>query len=117
MPEPVITNEVYAPCIVACPVHTDTRKLAELVTQGEYEQALDLLLDANPFSSVCGRICHHPCEQSCRRAKVDPPVGLMKLKRFIIEATEDYRFVRREKERVTKKKKEKIAIIGLAPQV
>ena len=115
MPKPVITNEVYAPCIVACPVHTDTRKLAELVTQGEYEQALDLLLDANPFSSVCGRICHHPCEQNCRRAKVDASVGLMKLKRFIIEATEDYRFVRREKERVTIKKKEKIAIIGSGP--
>jgi len=115
MSEPSVTEEAYAPCIVACPVHTDTRKLAELITQGEYEQALDLLLDANPFSSVCGRICHHPCEQSCRRAKVDAPVGLMKLKRFVIEATKDYRISRRKKERITEKRKEKVAIVGSGP--
>jgi NADPH-dependent glutamate synthase beta subunit-like oxidoreductase/coenzyme F420-reducing hydrogenase delta subunit len=118
MPEPSAAGNIYAPCIAACPVHTDTRKLSELVTQGEYEQALELLLEANPFSSVCGRICHHPCEQNCRRTKVDAPVGLMKLKRFVIEATRDYRLSRGEKFRTVhrkKKKDKKIAVIGSGP--
>jgi len=115
MEKPSTDRESYAPCIVACPVHTDTRQLAESITRGEYEQALDLLLDANPFSSVCGRICHHPCEQSCRRAKVDAPVGLMRLKRFVVEATGDYRIARREKMKPTEMRKEKIAIVGSGP--
>ena len=115
MPESSEARDFYAPCIVACPVHTDTRQLAELVTQGEYERALDLLLDANPFSSVCGRICHHPCEQNCRRTKVDAPVGLMRLKRFIVESTHDYRIARRKKLKSNEEKREKVAVIGSGP--
>jgi len=115
MLEPSTARNKYAPCIAACPVHTDTRQLAEFITEGEYEQALELLLDANPFSSVCGRICHHPCEQNCRRAKVDAPVGLMKLKRFVMEATKDYRISRREKPLTIEKRNEKIAVVGSGP--
>ena len=115
MEKPSEASESYAPCVVACPVHTDTRQLAEYITEGKYEQALDLLLDTNPFSSVCGRICHHPCEQSCRRAKVDAPVGLMKLKRFVIETTQDYRITRREKLQPKEKRNEKIAVVGSGP--
>jgi len=105
---------VYAPCTAACPVFTDTRQLVELIVEGKYEDAMDLLLAANPFSSVCGRICHHPCEQSCRRAKVDAPVGLMRLKRFVMEATRDYRLQRRSTERVPQDR-QRIAVVGSGP--
>jgi len=111
----LITEEPVAspPCVVACPVQTDTRRYAELITEGEYEEALELLLDANPFSSVCGRICHHPCEQQCRRSKVDDPVGLRMLKRFVVENTREYRLSRRT--RIEPNRKEKIAVIGSGP--
>ncbi|MHC4479851.1 MAG: FAD-dependent oxidoreductase [Planctomycetota bacterium] len=105
---------VCAPCAAACPVHTDTRQFVEFIAQGRYEDALDLLLEANPFSSVCGRICHHPCEQSCRRAKVDAPVGLMRLKRFIVEATREHRLSRREGRKPVQDR-EKVAVIGAGP--
>jgi formate dehydrogenase beta subunit len=108
------TVEVYAPCTVACPVHTDTRQLVEFIVDGRYEDALDLLLEANPFSSVCGRICHHPCEQSCRRAKVDAPVGLMRLKRFVMEAARDYRASRRAT-RTVELNREAVAVVGAGP--
>ena len=93
MSESLVTEEavVAASCMAACPVQTDTRQYVEFITQGKYEEALDLLLEANPFSSVCGRICHHPCEQQCRRSKVDAPVGLRMLKRFVIESTREFR--------------------------
>jgi len=102
-----------ASCMAACPVQTDTRRYVELITQGKYEEALELLLDANPFSSVCGRICHHPCEQQCRRSKVDAPVGLRLLKRFVVENTREYRLSRRK--RVGLRRKERIAVIGSGP--
>jgi NADPH-dependent glutamate synthase beta subunit-like oxidoreductase/coenzyme F420-reducing hydrogenase delta subunit len=105
--------EPQAPCLAACPVHTDTRGYAECIAEGRYEEALDLLLAANPFTSVCGRICHHPCEQSCRRAQVDAPVALRQLKRFVVEATGDYR--QRRRAPVEHTRSERIAIIGAGP--
>ncbi len=105
--------EREAPCVAACPVHTDTRLYVEHILHGRYEGALDLLLTANPFSSVCGRICHHPCEESCRRSKVDAPVGLRQLKRFVVEATGDYRARRRGAARRTRK--ESVAVVGAGP--
>jgi len=112
---PVAEEETtYAPCTASCPVHTDTRQFVECIVEGRYEDALELLLDANPFSSVCGRICHHPCEQSCRRAKVDAPVGLMRLKRFVMEATREYRASRRKAMDVARDGR-RIAVVGSGP--
>jgi formate dehydrogenase beta subunit len=115
MPGSIVTGENYAPCIAACPVHTDTQKLAEYVSNGEYERAADLLLETNPFSSVCGRICHHPCEQSCRRSKIDAPVGLMRLKRFVIESTKAYRIKRRTSFDITPSQTGRVAVVGSGP--
>jgi NADPH-dependent glutamate synthase beta subunit-like oxidoreductase len=45
---------------------------------------------------------------------VDAPVGLMKLKRFVMEATRDYRLSRREGQKAPQRR-ESIAIIGSGP--
>jgi len=107
------TLDKHAPCMAACPVHTDTRLFVEHIVLGRYEAALDLLLEANPFSSVCGRICHHPCEQECRRNRVEAPVMLRTLKRFIVESTEEYRKARRKPVERTRDKR--VAIVGSGP--
>jgi NADPH-dependent glutamate synthase beta subunit-like oxidoreductase/coenzyme F420-reducing hydrogenase delta subunit len=108
-----IGQELKPPCVVSCPVNTDTRLLAQRISEGNYEEALEILLEANPFSSVCGRICHHPCEQSCRRVKVDASVSLRMLKRFVIENTRDYRKTRSRKPK--SKTGKRVAIIGSGP--
>jgi len=111
--EPANTGDIYAPCVAGCPVHTDTREFVECILQGNYEAAAELLLSANPFSSVCGRICHHPCEQQCRRSKIEAPVVLRRLKRFVLEATEDWRLARRE--HVPTTREQSVAIVGSGP--
>ena len=35
--------------------------------------ALARISEVLPFPSVCGRLCHHPCEQECRRNETDEP--------------------------------------------
>ena len=40
---------------------------------------------SNPFASVCGRICAAPCEDACRRGKIDEPITIRSLKRFVTE--------------------------------
>lgn len=104
---------VLATCSAACPVHTDTREYVQCISRGDYEGALDILLDVNPFPSVCGRICHHPCEQECRRKAIDSPVSLRMLKRFVVENTGKYRVKRRRKAEQTRDKK--VAVIGSGP--
>ena len=107
------TTEVYAPCVAGCPVHTDTREFVECILRGDYEAAAELVLSANPFSSVCGRICHHPCEQECRRSKIEAPVALRRLKRFVLEATEDWRVARRADVPTTRE--QSVAVVGSGP--
>ena len=80
-----LTPERCATCGAACPVHTDTRAYVDLIAQGRYEEAFEKIREFNPFPSVCSLICHHPCEQECRRQLVDEPVALRNLKRFAVE--------------------------------
>jgi NADH-quinone oxidoreductase subunit F len=102
-----------ATCSAACPVHTDTREYVRRIGIGDYEGALDVLLEVNPFPSVCGRICHHPCEAECRRKAIDAPVGLRLLKRFVVENTKEYRLQRRKQTDLIRGKK--VAVIGSGP--
>ncbi len=105
--------ELCTTCSAACPVHTDTREYVQCITRGDYERALDVLLQVNPFSSVCGFICHHPCESECRRKAIDSPVSLRQLKRFVVENTREHRVRSRTKASQTTGKK--VAIIGSGP--
>jgi len=69
----------------ACPVHTDSGKYVQLIGQGEDKEAYLVARSSNPFASVCGRICAAPCEDACRRGKIDEPITIRSLKRFVTE--------------------------------
>lgn len=103
----------YSPCRAACPAHTDVQAYVGLIAQGRYTEAFEVITAPNPLASVCSMICHHPCEQSCRRCGVDEPLAVRHLKRFAIEKSTEYR---RNRRRLIKKTKGKsIAIIGSGP--
>jgi len=55
------------------------------VVEGRYEEAYQVICQANPFPSVCAHICQRPCEKNCRRTQLDAPVALRALKRFVVE--------------------------------
>ncbi|HKC88346.1 MAG TPA: 4Fe-4S ferredoxin, partial [Blastocatellia bacterium] len=73
------------PCQAACPVNTDAGRYVQLIAQGRYEDAYLVARSPNPLASVCGRICAAPCEDRCRRGKIDQPVSIRALKRFVTE--------------------------------
>jgi NADPH-dependent glutamate synthase beta subunit-like oxidoreductase/coenzyme F420-reducing hydrogenase delta subunit/NAD-dependent dihydropyrimidine dehydrogenase PreA subunit len=103
----------YSPCRAACPAHTDVQAYVGLIAQGRYNEAFDVITSVNPIASVCSMICHHPCEQACRRCAIDEPLSVRHLKRFAIEKSTDYR---RGKRRLVEKTKGKsIGIIGSGP--
>lgn len=72
-------------CQAACPIGQDVRGYMRLIFEGRYREALELIRDANPLPSVCGYVCHHPCEKACTRARVDDPLSIRSLKRFVAD--------------------------------
>ena len=105
------------PCMTACPVHTQAGRYVALIAQGRYEEAYRYARVPNPFASVCGRVCGHPCEPACRRGQFDLPISIRALKRFLTERygpeSRNPIDVFPEKPRVTHP--EKVAIIGSGP--
>jgi NADPH-dependent glutamate synthase beta subunit-like oxidoreductase/ferredoxin len=73
------------PCRSACPVGTNAGGYVSLVAQGHYADAYALARAPNPFASMCGRVCAHPCEAACRRAQIDGAIQIRALKRFVNE--------------------------------
>lgn len=73
------------PCSSSCPAHVDIPGYIALTNAGRYSEAIELIRKDNPFPSVCGFVCEHPCEQSCRRGSVDLPVNIREIKRFAAE--------------------------------
>jgi len=73
------------PCMQACPVHTQAGRYVTLIAQGRYEEAYRYARQPNPFASICGRVCGHPCEAACRRGMLDSPISIRALKRFVTE--------------------------------
>jgi len=69
----------------ACPVHTQAGRYVSLIAQGRYEEAYRYARVPNPFASICGRVCGHPCEPACRRGQFDAPISIRALKRFVTE--------------------------------
>lgn len=73
------------PCLAACPVHTNAGMYVAAIADGNDELAYLTARLPNPFASVCGRVCAAPCEAACRRGKIDHPIAIRALKRFVTE--------------------------------
>ena len=73
------------PCVSNCPAHVDIPGYISLVHAGRYADAVRLIREDNPFPSVCGLICEHPCENHCRRNIMDASVNIRGLKRVAVE--------------------------------
>lgn len=73
------------PCQMGCPIRTDAGRYVQLIAEGRYREAFLTARSPNPFASVCGRVCAAPCEDVCRRGKIDAPVSIRALKRFVTE--------------------------------
>jgi NADPH-dependent glutamate synthase beta subunit-like oxidoreductase len=102
-----------APCWSACPAGVDASGYISLIKEKKYEEALELIREALPFVSICGRVCHHPCESQCVRGKIDEPVSICKLKRFVAERGDRSEVMPQEP---TKPRfAEKVAIVGGGP--
>ena len=78
-----IDKKGMAPCRAACPTDQRAQGYIALVKQKRYADAYWAIRREHPFPSVCGRVCNRNCEAACSRGKVDEPVNVMGIKRFV----------------------------------
>jgi len=108
-----ISKRGTAPCKATCPAHVSIQGYIALIREGKYREALELFKEAHPFPSVCGRVCHHPCEGVCTRKDVEEPLAIQYLHRFLgdLDLGSEAPYV----PEAETEKGEKIAIIGAGP--
>lgn len=74
-----------SPCRISCPLGVNVQAYLALTAKGRFAEALAVIREDNPLPAVCGRVCHHPCEVSCRRAELDEPIAIRSVKRFLTD--------------------------------
>jgi formate dehydrogenase beta subunit len=77
-------NVPITPCQRNCPIRQDIATYIDYVSQGRYVDSWSVIHETNPFPSILGRLCNHPCETDCKRGW-DPdedPVTIKSIKRF-----------------------------------
>ncbi len=108
-----IEKRGIAPCRDACPAHQRAQGYIALIREGRFADALRVIKEDNPFPGICGRICNHRCEDACNRGKVDDPINIHALKRFVTDVV--YAQPRVPPEPVPRRYSERVAIIGAGP--
>lgn len=107
----VIEKTNTAPCSTTCPAGLNVQGYVQMVKEGKYKQALEIIMEQLPLPSVLGRVCPHECEDACRRCQVDEPIAIRDLKRLAAD-----RFDPRDiKIECAPKIGKKAAIIGSGP--
>lgn len=96
-----------------CPIKMDIEGYIAAIAKRRFKEALDIIREVTPFPATLGRICAHPCEEKCKRSKIEEAISVRALKRFIA----DYE-LRSIVDKVTpypRTREKKVAVIGSGP--
>ena len=72
-------------CNNGCPVNNIIPDFNDLVFQGDWKEALDVLHSTNNFPEFTGRICPAPCEAACTLNVNSDAVGIKSIEHAIID--------------------------------
>lgn len=109
-----VCSELFiSPCENACPAGVNVPGYIALIAAGRVKDAYNLIRQENPFPSVCGRVCTHPCESKCRRGQLDEPLAIADLKRYA--ADEVLKYNEPFTDLVFPRKDKSVGIIGAGP--
>ena len=106
-----IDKKDRAPCGTSCPAGVNVQGYVQLIGQGKYRQAIELIMQKLPLPGVLGRVCPHPCEAQCRRREVDAAVAIRNLKRFAADQVDLSQLPPAQ----IQPRSQKIAVVGSGP--
>ncbi|MBQ0059646.1 MAG: NADPH-dependent glutamate synthase [Lachnospiraceae bacterium] len=101
-------------CVAGCPVNIQIPDFIQQVKEGNFAEAYKIITNSSALPAVCGRVCpqESQCEGKCIRARIDEPIAIGKLERFVADWAKEnnIRPVGAET-----KNGHKVAIIGAGP--
>ncbi|MEO0068262.1 MAG: FAD-dependent oxidoreductase [candidate division WOR-3 bacterium] len=109
-------NEGRAPCRLACPAGVNAQGYIALTRAGRFKEAYEVVRERLPFVGICGRVCHHPCEEKCNRKEIpgEEPVAIRTIKRFLADYVAKQGGIPYRK-KVEVEEKAKVAVVGAGP--
>ncbi|MEW5936328.1 MAG: 2Fe-2S iron-sulfur cluster-binding protein [Candidatus Thermoplasmatota archaeon] len=69
-------EEVLVPCRASCPAGVDVPLFLRFIAEGRHADACRVLRHALPLPGTIAYICPRPCEERCRRGKINEPVAI-----------------------------------------
>jgi NADPH-dependent glutamate synthase beta subunit-like oxidoreductase/ferredoxin len=78
-------GDCLAPCNRLCPLGMNIPVMIRQIQAGRLEQASATVREALPLAGVLGRLCHHPCEQGCRRGSWDQAASIREMERVVAD--------------------------------
>ncbi|GAB6163046.1 hypothetical protein JCM12298_22060 [Desulfothermus naphthae] len=103
--------EQKPPCRLTCPAGINVQGYVQMVKQGKYKEALEIIMEQLPLPGVLGRVCPAGCEKACRRQEIDAPVAIRALKRLAADMYDP----RKVEIECAPEREERVAIIGSGP--
>ena len=100
-------------CHSGCPVNNIIPDWNNLVYEGDFKKAIEVLHSTNNFPEFTGRICPAPCEAACTLNIEDTPVTIKTIECSIVDKAWSNGWIKPEI--ATKKINKSIAIIGSGP--
>ncbi len=107
-----VYQDFLPPCNNACPAGENIQAWLALAQAGEFQKAWLKLTEENPLAAVHGRVCYHPCENSCNRQGLDSAVSIHAVERFLGDMAISEKWVFPP---VKHKSGKKVLIIGAGP--
>ncbi len=78
-------GDCLSPCHRLCPLMLNIPVMLRHIEAGRMEAAAIQVRQALPLAGVLGRLCHHPCEQGCRRGNWDSPAAIRELEKHVTD--------------------------------
>ena len=100
-------------CNNGCPVNNIIPDFNNLVYEGDWQAAIEVLHSTNNFPDFTGRICPAPCEAACTLNIDAAPVGIKSIEHAIIDKAWEKGWVKPQP--AAQKTGKKVAIVGSGP--
>lgn len=102
-------------CVVGCPVGIDIPAFIQCIEDGDIPAAAKKIRETNFLPAVCGRVCPQDkqCQAVCVVGKVNAPVGIGNLERFVADYEREHNLPRLPE--IAEDSGKKVAVIGAGP--
>jgi ferredoxin len=103
-----LREKALVPCRSNCSAGVNVPRFLDLIANKNYIDAQKALYEVLPLPGTIGAICEHPCEDDCRRGKINEPIAIANL--HILAVSHDEKNWKPEIQNPATQKK--IAIVG-----